>query len=90
MADPIKLNEVELTELTTIQTKFQEKVVQFGQLYLDKLILDEKIAQLYTFEESLKKELEEIKTSEKQWIDSIAAKYGNGNLSLKDGTFTPV
>lgn len=90
MAEPIKLSEKELNELNNIQVKFQEKVVQFGQLYLDNMILEEKRKALFDHEDSLKKEMEEIKNLEKQWIDSIASKYGNGNLSLKDGTFTPV
>lgn len=89
MAEPIKLTDDELNELKGIQTTYQEKTYEFGQLYIDKLNVNEKIKQLDEIESKLTKDLVDAQKKEQEWIDKISNKYGEGNLSLKDGTFTP-
>ena len=46
MAEPIKLQEADFKKLQVIQQKYQEKVFQFGQLYLERITLDAKFKQL--------------------------------------------
>ena len=87
MSEPIKFTQEELDNLGKIQSKYQENTFQFGQLYLDKLSLDEKFKQLTESEASLKNNFLEIQKEEETWLNSITAKYGEGSLSLKDGTF---
>lgn len=89
MAEPIKLQETELQALQTLQSRYQEKVFQFGQLYLDRIALDEKIKQLADAEQKVKTELSEVQQDEQRWMNDIATRYGDGTLSLKDGTFIP-
>jgi len=85
----IKLEESELLSLQTIQSRYQEKVFQFGQFYLERIALDEKIKNLADAENKAKEEFAVIQQDEQKWMNDIASKYGDGNLSLKDGTFTP-
>jgi len=85
----IKLEESELLSLQTIQSRYQEKVFQFGQFYLERIALDEKIKNLADVENKAKEEFAVIQQDEQKWMNDIASKYGDGNLSLKDGTFTP-
>lgn len=89
MSDAIKFTQEELDSLTRIQSKYQENTFKFGQLYLDKLSLDEKFKQLTELESSLKNSFVETQKEEESWLNSITAKYGEGSLSLKDGTFIP-
>ena len=89
MSEPIKFTQEELDGLGKIQSKYQENTYRFGQLYLDKLDLDEKFKQLTEAEASLKNNFLEIQKEEETWLNSITAKYGEGSLSLKDGTFIP-
>lgn len=89
MADSIKLQDEELQQLQSIQQQYQEKVFQFGQLYLDRINLDEKIKILADTETKAKEAFVAVQQLEQDWMNKIAAKYGDGNLSLKDGTFTP-
>jgi hypothetical protein len=88
MADTIKLTVDELGELRSIQTSYQEKTYSFGQLYIDKLNIDEKQKEVDSAEVKLKQELLDVQQREQQWMTKISEKYGEGNLSLKDGTFT--
>lgn len=89
MSEPIKFTQEELEGLSKIQAKYQENTFRFGQLYLDKLSLDERFKQLTESESSLKNNFLEIQKEEETWLSSITAKYGEGSLSLKDGTFIP-
>ena len=89
MKQSIKLEDSELKKLNDIQSRYQEKVIQFGQFYLERLALDEKIKNLADAENKTKEEFVAIQQDEQQWMNEIASKYGDGNLSLKDGTFTP-
>lgn len=89
MANTIKLQDSELQALQTIQTRYQEKVFQFGQFYLERIALDEKIKTLSDAEAKAKEEFVEIQQAEQNWMNEIASKYGDGSLSIKDGTFTP-
>jgi hypothetical protein len=89
MSEPIKLQESEMQSLQAIQSRYQEKVFQFGQFYLERIAFDEKIKNLADLENKAKEEFAVIQQDEQKWMNDIASKYGDGNLSLKDGTFTP-
>ena len=89
MSEPIKFTQEELENLSKLQGKYQDNTFKFGQLYLDKLTLDEKFKQLTELESSLKSEFLQIQKEEETWLNNITSKYGEGSLSLKDGTFIP-
>jgi hypothetical protein len=89
MSDAIKFTQDELDSLAKIQSKYQETTFRLGQLYLDKLSLDEKFKQLTESETSLKNAFMENQKEEETWLNGITTKYGEGSLSLKDGTFIP-
>lgn len=89
MSNPIKLSPEELEELRKIQNTYQEKTFAFGQLYIEKLNLLEKEKEVISLEEKLKQDLIDTQKLEQGWMEKISTKYGEGNLSLKDGTFTP-
>ncbi len=89
MSTPIKLKQEEIDGLKNIQSKYQEKIYLFGQLYLERVSLDEKIKQLSDTETKARDEYLEIQKEEQSWVNKIAEVYGDGNLSLADGTFIP-
>jgi len=89
MSEPIKLKQEELDGLKQIQSKYQEKIYLFGQFYLERVALDEKIKQLADAETKAREEYAEIQKEEQSWVNKIAESYGDGNLSLGDGTFVP-
>ena len=90
MSEPIKLKNEELESLKKIQAKYQDKIFQFGQFYLERVALDERIKQLADAEAKVREEYVAIQKEEQDWVSKIAETYGDGNLSLSDGTFVPV
>lgn len=86
---PIKLTEDELQKFREIGETYQRVIVEFGHLYIDKIGLQTAADALSEKEEALLKLKKDTESAEKNHIDIILSKYGEGNLSLKDGTFTP-
>ena len=76
MSDEIKFQPDEIESLGKISLKYQEKTLALGQLYLDKLTLDEKFKFLADTEARLKQEYLDIQKEEEQWLNNITAKYG--------------
>jgi len=89
MSEPIKLKNEEIESLKKIQAKYQDKIFQFGQFYLERVALDERIKQLADAEAKVREEYVAIQKEEQDWVNKIAETYGDGNLSLADGTFVP-
>ena len=77
-----KFTEEELTTLRTIQNKSQNAKLQFGQLYLTKLKLEEQ-------ETLLKNHVKEIEQEESQIAQQLSDKYGKGSIDIETGEFTP-
>jgi hypothetical protein len=89
MSQSIKISEAELSEVKLLQNKFQETVYKFGTLHIEKMELDKLIADFVQKEKSSNEEWANLQRMEKDLLDKIVQKYGEGNLNMQDGTFTP-
>lgn len=86
----IKFTDEELKELSIIQENYSQKYLQFGQLYLERLNIEERYKQLNDLENNLKKEFSEIQKLEESFLNRITEKYGEGSLDASTGVFTPI
>ena len=77
-----KFTEKELTTLKTLQAKAQNATIKFGQLYLNKLRLEEQ-------ETLLKNHVREIEQEETKVAQELSNKYGKGSINIETGEFTP-
>lgn len=89
MPETIKFTDDELKEIQFIQTKFQDKLIKFGQIHLELIELDERISLLKEEQSKLKNEYLLLQRSERDLMEKLNKKYGDGNLNIRDGTFTP-
>ena len=78
----IKFTEEETKELAELQQKFNGITVQFGQLKLQKMDLDDAEKQLIVA-------LNETRTQSKDIATKLSAKYGSGTFNPETGIFTP-
>jgi len=83
MPEEVKFTEEEIKQVQTIQASYQNVQIQFGQLKLNQIRLDEQEVEL---EDALK----QIQSEEKKFLDGITDKYGQGTLNPDTGVFTPV
>ena len=72
----------ELEEITKLRNNLSELTFQLGQLYIQKIKVEEQ-------EKFLKTKLTELETEEANLAKSLSDKYGKGTLDIETGTFTP-
>jgi len=77
-----KFTKEELEQLTNLQSKSQNATLQFGQLYLSKIRLEEQETALKAYVKSLEEEEAKI-------AKSLSDKYGKGSIDIETGEFTP-
>ena len=75
-------NEEELKELRELKENLASLTVQMGQLFINKIKIEE--AEL-----RFKKEFKVLEDKESNIAKKLSDKYGNGSIDLNSGTFTP-
>ena len=78
-----KFSKEELEQLTTLQSKSQNATLQFGQLYLSKIRLEEQ-------ETALKAYVKNLEEEEAKLAKDLTDKYGKGSINIETGEFTPI
>jgi len=84
-----KFTEEEMKKLRGVQQNYFEIQNSFGKVKIAKMNLEKQLEDLDNFEESLMKKFTSNKEDESNFVDEITKKYGDGNLNLETGTFTP-
>ena len=79
---PTSFSPEELKQLKNLRTELSNMTAQFGQLYVNKIKLEEQ-------ETLLKKSLAELEQKENILAKELTTKYGKGSINLETGTFTP-
>ena len=79
---PQSFTEEELKELRELKYEMDQIVMQFGQVEINKIKLNEA-------ESLLKKQLSDLEKKETSIAKKLSNKYGIGSINLESGTFTP-
>lgn len=79
---PVKFTDTEIMEIASIKDRYTENVVAIGQCFLQQ-------KELSDLEITLIKENEAIKELEKNFLNLIVTKYGEGSFDPSTGIFTP-
>ena len=79
---PIKFSPEEMTEFQKVRDAYAEATLSYGQLAIRRKEANETERQLDEAYRGLQKK-------EKEFLDKIVAKYGEGSLNPNTGDFTP-
>ena len=85
----IKFSDEELTSLRELQEGYQEKQAQFGQLKVQKLLIQQQLDALEATEIQFESDYAGLQTKEQEIVKQLNKKYGPGNLDPQTGVFTP-
>jgi len=88
MNEVTKISDAELAEIKMLQGKFQEMIIKFGNLGIEKMELDRMVSEFVAKEKSLKEEWINLQKLEQDLMDKVVKKYGEGNLNIADGIFS--
>ena len=88
MAKEVKFTDDELKQLQELQNSYQEKQIQFGQLKVQKMLLQQQRDSIEDSESKLEVEYSEIQGNERKIVEELNKKYGPGSLNPETGMFT--
>jgi len=88
MADT-KFTEEELKSLSDLQSSYQQKQLQFGQLKVQKLLLQQQLEAVEQSEAQLEVDYAGVQENERKIVKELNDKYGPGNLDPATGVFIP-
>jgi len=86
----ITLTETELSALRELREKYAVSTTQFGQLKIEKRLLEKELDKLNRLEEEFERQYDSIIESEVALVKQIEDTYGQGNVDLETGMFTPI
>ena len=88
MSEEIKFTEEEMKQVSEIRQKYVTIQNSFGQISINRLRLNQQNEDLDKAEQTLSAEFMENQNSERDFVDGINKKYGDGNLDINTGVFT--
>jgi hypothetical protein len=85
----IKFTKEEMEILTSMREEYAKRISEFGQIYLEKIQLQQKADELMKIEKELQKKYTDLQDKEQQFLKDITEKYGEGSLNATTGEFSP-
>ena len=85
----IKFSEEEIKALQEIQDKYIAIQNDFGTLAINRIRVEKSLTAIDTAEDNLRNAFDENRVKEKDYVDGITKKYGDGTLNIEDGVFEP-
>ena len=89
MADAVKFTEDEMKQINGLQQGYVNLQNALGQLGVNRIRLEQQLDDLDAAEDNVKVQFVENQTKERDFVDGINKKYGDGNLDLTTGVFKP-
>ena len=90
MAEEIKFTDEELKSLSELSQGYQNIQSAFGQLRVQKILLEQQKESLEEAEVKMEADYAENQQKERDLVKELNEKYGPGQLDPQSGVFTPV
>ena len=89
MVEDVKFTDEEMTQINELQQTYLNLQNTIGQLGVARIRLDQQYTDLEVNEDNTRAQFTENQNKERNFVDTINKKYGDGNLDLTTGVFTP-
>ena len=89
MAEDTKFTKEEMDMISKIQETYLDIQQKLGQVSLSKLKLEQQAEAIDKMEEELLENFKKTQKEEKDFVDNVTKKYGDGTLDPESGIFTP-
>ena len=89
MAEDTKFTKEEMDMISKIQETYLDIQQKLGQVSLSKLKLEQQVQSIDKLEKELLENFKKTQKEEKDFVDGITKKYGDGTLDPESGIFTP-
>jgi TolA-binding protein len=84
-----KLDKEHVESIQTLRSKFAQNASTLGSLAIEEHVLNSQLKQIETFKEEQLQLFETLRGEESELMASLKERYGEGEINIQDGTFTP-
>lgn len=89
MATAKKLNAEDLSAIAELRNEFQDVYNQIGLLSIDEKSIEVQLEYIKSERESKFNAFKDLRVKEEELMTKFRDQYGDGQINLADGTFTP-
>lgn len=89
MAKAKKLNAEDLAAIEELRTEFQDVYNQIGLLSIDEKSIQVQLEYIKSEQELKFNAFKDLRVKEEELMTKFREQYGDGQINLADGTFTP-
>lgn len=90
MSEEIKFTEEEIKSINEVRQTYVSIQNAFGRVGISEIRLHQDMDNLANYRDELANKFAETQNKEKELLESITKKYGDGQLDIQSGKFTPV
>jgi len=84
-----KLDKEHLDVLQQLRNSFAENANNLGAISLEQIAINRRLEFLNAQQDKLYSEFEELRKQEQELLEKMRERYGDGQINLAEGTFTP-
>jgi predicted transcriptional regulator len=84
-----KLDKEHLDELQNLRNSFATNANALGSISLEQIAINRRLEYLNSEQERFYTEFEALRKQEQELLDKMRERYGDGQINIADGTFTP-
>tara|TARA_R100000700_G_scaffold40900_2_gene58354 strand:+ start:680 stop:964 length:285 start_codon:yes stop_codon:yes gene_type:complete len=85
----VKFTKEELTSIEQLRNNYNTVTNALGMLEISRLQAEKRLENIAVDKMRLETQYEELTVTEKELIDSLSEKYGQGSLDINSGVFKP-
>ena len=85
----VKFTQEELNSIEQLKNNYSSITNALGNLEISRIQTEKRLDMLYNEKLSLETQYEQIIQTENNLINTLTEKYGQGNLDINTGVFTP-
>ena len=85
-----KLDKEHVDAIRDIQNRFAQNAGWIGSVNIEIKMLEQRISAEQRRLDDLYQQFEQLRAEESKLLDTLKARYGDGEINIDSGTFTPV
>ena len=85
----VKFSEEEMKQINELQGTYLNLQNTLGQMSVQRMRLEQQVENLDVAEENVRTSFVDTQKKERDFVDQINKKYGDGNLDVNTGIFIP-
>lgn len=84
-----KLDKEHLEKIQTLRDEFAKITSIVGNIAIEEIVLKRQLTNLEQEREQFINQITDLQQQEQQLIEKMRARYGEGQINIAEGTFTP-